>query len=186
VAQLTDLLSPLLPAGEHLSITFAVLLLVHVVAGLGAVAAGAVAALSRKRPGRHPRFGTVYYAAVLVVFLTAIAMAVQRWDQDLYLAALGTLSFGAASLGYAARKIRWKSWACYHIVGMGLSYVVLLTAFYVDNGPRLPVWDRLPSIAYWLLPGLIGTPLIVRAVRRHARPGVPCRSHVVAAACRKR
>jgi len=44
---------------------------------------------------------------------------------------------------------------------------VLLTAFYVDNGPHLPVWDRLPAIAYWTLPSLVGLPLVIRAVRRH-------------------
>src|SRR5713226_5732494 len=37
-------------------------------------------------------------------------------------------------------------WARFHIVGMGLSYVLLLTAFYVDNGKNLPLWNRLPPI----------------------------------------
>jgi hypothetical protein len=27
----------------------------------------------------------------------------------------------------------------------------VLTGFYVDNGPFLPLWNRLPYIAYWLL-----------------------------------
>jgi hypothetical protein len=49
---------------------------------------------------------------------------------------------------------------------MGGSYIGLLTAFYVDNGKQLPLWDRLPTIAYWLLPALIGVPLIYRALRR--------------------
>jgi hypothetical protein len=52
---------------------------------------------------------------------------------------------------------------------MGASYIVLLTAFYVDNGPKLPLWDRLPNIAFWTLPMLIGLPLVVRALRRHVR-----------------
>jgi len=25
---------------------------------------------------------------------------------------------------------------------LGVSYVALLTAFYVENGPHLPLWDR--------------------------------------------
>jgi hypothetical protein len=29
-----------------------------------------------------------------------------------------------------------------HIISMGLSYVQMLTTFYVDNGDDLPVWDR--------------------------------------------
>jgi hypothetical protein len=39
-----------------------------------------------------------------------------------------------------------------HVNAMGLSYVLLLTAFYVDNGKNLPLWRRLPPIAYWVIP----------------------------------
>jgi hypothetical protein len=46
---------------------------------------------------------------------------------------------------------------------------VLLTAFYVDNGPRLPLWKELPPIAFWTLPSLIGLPLLARALARHTR-----------------
>jgi hypothetical protein len=50
---------------------------------------------------------------------------------------------------------------------MAGSYVALLTGFYVDNGPRLPLWDRLPHLAYWLLPAAVGIPLTWRALRRN-------------------
>jgi hypothetical protein len=52
---------------------------------------------------------------------------------------------------------------------MGVGYVAMLTAFYVDNGPHLPVWDRLPTLAFWLLPSAIGAPIIARAVIRARR-----------------
>jgi hypothetical protein len=52
---------------------------------------------------------------------------------------------------------------------MGAAYVVMLTAFYVDNGPHLPLWDRLPTLAFWLLPSAIGAPIITRAVARARR-----------------
>lgn len=164
---LTDLLSQFVPGGQHLSATFAAMLLFHVPAGLTCVVTGAVAAASPKRRGRHPRFGTVYFWALAVVFVSATGMAALRWTEDRHLFALGTISFGLAALGYMARKIRWKGWTSFHIFGMGSSYIVLLTAFYVDNGPHLPVWDRLPAIAYWTLPGLVGLPLIILALRRH-------------------
>jgi hypothetical protein len=61
-----------------------------------------------------------------------------------------------------------EGWTSFHVLGMGLSYIVLLTAFYVDNGPHLPVWDRLPALAYWTLPGIVGLPLVIRAERHHA------------------
>jgi hypothetical protein len=60
-----------------------------------------------------------------------------------------------ASLGQAAHQ------------GMGTSYVLLLIAFYVDNGKNLPLWRELPPIAYWLLPAALGIPLIVRALLWH-------------------
>jgi hypothetical protein len=50
---------------------------------------------------------------------------------------IGAVAWGRAFVGYAARKIRWEGWIATHIMGMGLSYVVVLTAFYVDNGPKL-------------------------------------------------
>ncbi len=53
---------------------------------------------------------------------------------------------------------------------MGGSYTVLLTAFYVDNGKNLPLWDRLSTAAYWLLPAAVAAPLIWRSVRRHRKP----------------
>jgi hypothetical protein len=54
---------------------------------------------------------------------------------------------------------------------MGGSYIALLTGFYVDNGPFLPLWNRLPHLSYWLLPSLIGVPLIRRALRRFRAGG---------------
>jgi hypothetical protein len=145
------------------------LLLFHVPAGLTCVITGAVAAASPERPHRHPRFGTVYYWALGIVFLSASGMALLRWTEDRHLFVLGAISFAVASIGYAARRIRWSGWTSFHILGMTASYIVLLTAFYVDNGPHLPLWDRLPAIAYWTVPALVGAPLVMRAIRRHTR-----------------
>jgi len=50
---------------------------------------------------------------------------------------------------------------------MGLSYILMLTAFYVDNGKHLPLWKELPQIAFWLLPSACGVPVIAWALRRH-------------------
>ena len=53
---------------------------------------------------------------------------------------------------------------------MAVSYIALLTGFYVDNGPNLPLWNLLPHFLYWLLPAAIGTPLLLRALRRAGQP----------------
>jgi hypothetical protein len=141
-------------------------LVVHVTAGCVAVATGAIAALARKRPGRHPRAGRWYLGALGVVFVTALGLAVPRWPRDVHLLALGAAAFGAALVGYRARRRRRDGWARWHICGMGASYALMLTAFYVDNGPRLPVWNLLPWWAFWVLPGAVAVPVIARALRR--------------------
>ncbi|MGH3327008.1 MAG: hypothetical protein ACRDPT_04280 [Streptomycetales bacterium] len=146
---------------------FLAVLLVHVLAGGTAVVSGAVAARARKRPGRHPRSGRVYLWALGVVFATAAALTVLRWPHNIHLLVLGTLAFAAGGGGWLARRGRRPGWVRRHILGMGTSYVVLLTAFYVDNGPRLPLWNLLPDWAFWILPAAVGTPVITRALARH-------------------
>ena len=57
---------------------------------------------------------------------------------------------------------------------MAGSYIALLTGFYVDNGPQLPLWNRLPHWSFWFLPAAVGIPLTWRAlVRNHALPPRP-------------
>jgi Predicted membrane protein (DUF2306) len=146
---------------------FLATLAVHVPAGSVCVVAGLVAMLSHKRAGRHPTAGSIYYWSLLVVFITAIIVSVMRWAENYHLFILGVLAFATASFGRTARRQRWPSWARLHISGMGASYILLLTAFYVDNGPNLPLWRELPNIAFWVLPSAIGLPIIIYTVLRH-------------------
>ena len=139
---------------------FLAALCVHVLFGLSCVVAGVVAMLSRKRPGRHPRFGTIYYYCLSVVFASATILSAMRWAEDYHLFILGTLSFSTASLGRMALRRRRRNRIRLHISCMGLSYVLLLTAFYVDNGKNLPLWNKLPQIAFWVLPAAAGIPFI--------------------------
>jgi hypothetical protein len=166
---LPDLLARLLPSGTQFSPAVAMLLPFHIVAGMICVIAGALAALSRKGPGRHPSLGGAYFWALAVLFVSSTAISLLRWPRDTHLLAMGVISFVLASVGYVARKVHWPGWTTVHVLGMGLSYVVLLTAFYVDNGPHLPVWNRLPSPAFWIGPSLIGLPLVALGLGRHAR-----------------
>ncbi|HEV8274874.1 MAG TPA: hypothetical protein VGQ26_04150 [Streptosporangiaceae bacterium] len=146
---------------------FLAFLAVHVLAGLTAVVTGAVAALVRKGSPRHIRAGRWYYLAITVVFVTATVLAALRWRQDYYLFIIGAVAFTAATIGYQHRR-RHRPGDTGHIAGMGIAYVAMLTAFYVDNGPHLPLWDRLPAFMFWLLPSAIGAPIIARAII-HAR-----------------
>jgi hypothetical protein len=82
-----------------------------------------------------------------------------------YLFVLCAVAFTAATAGYLDRRYH-RPGDTGHIAGMGIAYTAMLTAFYVDNGPHLPLWDRLPVLAFWLLPAAIAAPLITRAIIR--------------------
>ena len=153
-----------LPSDTQLFLTFVAL---HIAAGLTCVIAGVVAMLSRKQPGRHPLAGSVYYWSFACVFVTMTVLAISRWAEDYHLFVLGALSFLAVTIGRRARRRRWSAWARVHLTGMGASYILLLTAFYVDNGPNLPLWRELPQIAFWILPSLVGAPILLNAFFRH-------------------
>ena len=142
---------------------------VHVLLGLACVVLGVVAMLSGKRRGNHPKFGTIYYWSLAALFATSTILAAMRWAEDYHLFILGALSFSSATVGRMARRRLWSRWADFHVSGMGLSYVLMLTAFYVDNGKNLPLWRDLPYAAYWIVPGAVGVPLILRALTRWHR-----------------
>jgi len=146
---------------------FLTLLGLHVLFGLACVVTDLVAMLSKKDTGRHPGFGTIYYWCLSVVFISASVLSAMRWAEDYHLFILGALSFAAASLGRTAHQRLWRRWVRLHISGMGLSYILLLTAFYVDNGKNLPLWKNLPPIAFWFLPGAVGVPIIIYTLLRH-------------------
>jgi hypothetical protein len=82
------------------------------------VATGAITMLSEKRPGRHPKVGTAYFWSLVAVFVSA-------------------------TLGRMARRQRWRGWIRLHLTGMGLSYILLLTAFLCGQRTQLADLERL-------------------------------------------
>jgi hypothetical protein len=138
----------------------------HIVTGLTAVILGALAMLSPKGPGRHPRRGRRYLIALCMVVTTGTVIAATNWSRLWHLAALGLVAVALAAGGYTVRRSRPPGWLQLHALGMSGSYVATLTAFYVDNGPRLPLWNQLPPISFWLLPTAVAAPLVLRALRR--------------------
>jgi hypothetical protein len=163
---------------------FLAALVVHVAAGLTAVVSGTVAAAARKRPGRHPGAGRVYLWALGAVFVTAAVMSALRWRENAHLFGIAVVASGLGLMGRRARRGGGRHWPRWHAIGMGGSFVALLTGFYVDNGSRLPLWDRLPPPAYWLLPAAVGVPVTWWAVRRFERRLSAARRAVAAAARR--
>jgi uncharacterized membrane protein len=146
---------------------FLAIVAVHVLFGLVCAIAGVIAMLSRKRRGRHSDVGTIYYWCLVAVFVTAAALAAVRWAEDYHLVILGALALIAATWARRAARRGEPGWIQRHITGMGLSYILLVTAFYVDNGKSLPLWKELPEWAFWILPSSIGAPIIINTLLRH-------------------
>ena len=158
-------------------LSFFIPLVVHALAGLTTGVTGVLAFRAPKRRGRHHRWGTRYLWAYTVVFFTAIILSVQRWPADAYLFALATLGYGLALSGYAARRFRrdprirrlvGRQWVVVHILGMIGSYVVLWTAFYVDNAHLIPGLKELPPLTFWMLPSVIALPFLLVSLSRFA------------------
>jgi uncharacterized membrane protein len=124
---------------------FATALVIHILCGLTAVIAGALAATARKQPGRHPLAGRVYLWALGGIFATATIMAAIRWHEDAHLFAIAVIAFSLGLYGYRARRRHRPGWAPHHDIGMGGSYIALLTGFYVDNGAFLPDGTGCPT-----------------------------------------
>jgi hypothetical protein len=130
--------------------------------GLAAVITRAVAMLSRKGRSRHSNWRMIYFWFLAGVFATMSALSFMRWSEDYQLFILGALLFASAYLGRTAARRRWRQWPRLHLTGTGVSYILLLTAFSMDNGKNLPLWRELPEIAFWLLPSELRLPLALR------------------------
>ena len=130
-----------------------VALSIHVACGSAGLVLGPVAMLSGKRRGTHTRSGKAYHWVFLMLFFSAVALAVLNWDEVWWLAFVGAVSYGLALLGYVAAKRRWKGWLRAHVTGQGGSYIAMVTALVVVNtgsGSPLP----------WIMPAVIGSAAI--------------------------
>jgi hypothetical protein len=165
---------------DGVPLSFFIPLVVHALAGMTTAIAGILTFRAPKRTERHPRWGVRYLWAYTVVFLTATILSVQHWPADAYLLALATIGYGCALGGYVARRFRLRPWVrrllgpqwiAAHIVGMMGSYVVLWTAFYVDNAHLFPLLKDLPSLVFWMGPSIIALPFLLRFLARYAPGG---------------
>jgi uncharacterized membrane protein len=139
----------------------------HILVGITCVVAGVAAMLSQKRRGGHSMFGTIYYWCLSVVVVSATGLSLVLWTENYHLFVLGALSLMAATIARKALRQPWRNRLRVHLASMGLSYVLMLTAFYVDNGKNLPMWRELPQWAFWVLPVAVGAPIIIYIMLRH-------------------
>lgn len=128
-------------------------LTVHIAAGSAGLLLGPVVMFACKRRGAHTAAGEAYHWVFLVLFLSAVALAVLDWDEVWWLAVVGAGSYAFALLGYLAAKRRRPGWLGAHVSGQGGSYISMVTAILVVNlGSASPL--------AWIAPTVIGTPII--------------------------
>ena len=160
----TDLFGIPVPSTDKVFLAFVI---IHILIALAAVISGAVAMLSKKARGNHTLFGKIYLWAMLSSFLFIVILSVMRWPHNIHLLLIGVFASGSAFGGYRLSKSGMKRWTRPHTVLMGLSYILLLTGFYVDNGRNLPFWNQFPQLFFWLFPSAVGIPIIIRVLSTH-------------------
>src|SRR5699024_98487 len=145
-------------------------LLSQILPGLTGVVRGATAASTRNGGSTHVRFGRLYGWALVAIIATMAAMAGMRWQENWHLGPIGLVAGTALAIGWLDRRRPTEGHDRVHLRALGRSHGALLTGFYVDNGPHLPRWQYLPDWSFWVLPSLVGLPIIVAAVRRRPAP----------------
>jgi hypothetical protein len=151
----------------------AALLALHIALGAAGLALGPVAMRAAKRPGLHTRAGELYHWIMLGLCLTAAGLAVLEWARLWWFLPIALGSYAFALLGYVAAKRRWPGWLLTHVAGQGGSYIAMVTALLVVNWRLVAGVPGRSSLWPWLLPTLLGTPIIVwlnTEIRRGRRP----------------
>lgn len=136
-----------------------VLLTIHVVSGSLGLVLGPVAMTAAKRRGRHTRAGVGYQLAMALLTMSAVGLAALSFGRLYYLAAIAAATQAAALGGWWVQERRPAGWVPVHVSLMCGSYISLVTALLVVNFPN-PV--------SWVLPTVVGSPLIGMTAARHA------------------
>lgn len=139
---------------------FHILLGIHIFSGVVCLLTGLLAGMAKKKKGLHTIVGEIYHGSFLFVFLSAVIMSILHWSESAYLFYIALFSYGLALFGYVAAKRKKKGWIRWHISGMCGSYIGITTATIVVNIPHIPVLKDLPSLIFWFLPTVVGSPII--------------------------
>jgi hypothetical protein len=137
-----------------------VVLWIHVASGVLAWVLGAIALwLSVNR--RQARDGlTAFHWSVLAVAITASVLVAFKPEDLWWLWLLAVFSYGLALVGHLAPRERSPGWLRLGIHGQGGACIALMTATFVVSV------DGLAQIAAWVVPTLVGVPLLELWYRR--------------------
>lgn len=150
--------------------THAVPLIIHIVAGTAGILLGPVA-LHRAVAGQVGRIAAGYHLAVLVVCLSAVALALLDPGNLWWFVPVAGFSYAFALRAWLASRQRRPGWLAKNLRGQGGAYIALWTAIVVVSVPGVP--------AVWLLPVAVGVPLVERLAHR-ARGDRPTGAPLVA------
>ncbi|MEZ0163254.1 hypothetical protein AB2L27_00575 [Kineococcus sp. LSe6-4] len=139
---------------------YAVLLATHIAAGCTGLLVGALTLAVRKRRGWHTRCGLAYQGIVAVMRSSAVALALTAPRVLWGLLVIAVTTETAALAGWVVARRRRPGWLPVHISLTAGSYVSFVTAALVVN------WS---SPLAWVVPTLVGSPLIGWATRRAGR-----------------
>ena len=130
---------------------------IHIGAGIIGLILGAVALSVTKRPGLHPRLGTVYFGVVTALSSTGAVLAILDWQRFGFflIIAIGTQISGL--IGYFAARKKGRHWLVIHVAGQGSSYNAMVIAALVTNWERLTGTSGMDSFVPWLIPGFLGS-----------------------------
>lgn len=138
---------------------------IHIGTGTVALILGPIAMGARKRRGTHTRVGKAYHWFVLAVCLAAAVLVAIDWQRRIVMLPIAMGSYGLALMGYLAARRKRGDWIARHIGGMGGSYIAMVTAVLIANWRSIAplIGIKVPVIVLWLLPSIIGTPMIIWA-----------------------
>jgi uncharacterized membrane protein len=139
---------------------FRAVLLFHIAAGTIGLVLGPIAMAARKGSRLHARAGELYHWVILAVCVSAAGLAWLDWTRLWWFLPIAVGSYVFALVGYVAAKRRWRGWLAAHISGQGGSYIAMLTAVLVVNWAMLTGTSGRSSPWAWILPTLIGSPII--------------------------
>jgi uncharacterized membrane protein len=160
----TDLFGIPVPSTDKIFLAFIIL---HIAISLAAVVSGLIAMLVEKGSVRHKTNGRIYFWSISSSFITVVILSLMRWPHNIHLLTIGVLTLTLAFAGRKLAKDKSTGWTRLHTICMGMSYVLLLNGFYVDNGKNLPFWNMFPVWSFYIFPSMIGIPVIVRVLKRH-------------------
>jgi len=138
--------------------------IIHTVASIIALIAGALIFFTPKGTTQHKKIGYIYSVNMIILLITSFGLFSLFGKFGVY-HVLTVVSFVALAIAlyYPMAGRSRKNWVEHHLLWMSYSYIGLVIAggshlFYIF--PDWPVWLRM--LLFWVLPYVIGTILVVK------------------------